>query len=152
MDYWLILKLNLILLTATSCFNSDEKYRELGRLKVAGIEGVYFKLYQENDLDYVQAIEYEIINEKDSIVSRRCFLTGTEDYNTGITSFTAGCHDSIIYLCYNDPLEVDALFDLKTGKGTEVNYADINDYYKDVNILFKNLQTYDSRLTANWNK
>ena len=115
-----------------SCFSN--KYEFEGEKKVVGSRDLIVRIYQEDKFDKVTAIEFELVNDKDSVLIPANYLTGTDMAHEAIDRYYAGLHDSIFYLCYPYP-EVYAFKRLSPSK-SEVS----QDY------LFKRLKAYDPKL------
>jgi len=93
-----------LILTAVglvSCFSNE--FELMGEKKVVGSRDLVVKIYQEDKFDKVTAINFELVNEKDSILIPEVFLTGTDETQEKIERFYPALHDSIFYLCYPYP-------------------------------------------------
>lgn len=98
------------------CCTTD-KDRYIGKLKVMGIEGVYFNIYQKDEWDWATPLYFETVDENDVIITPRRFLIGTLDVPIeDVEGFYSGSCGSIIYLAYADSTSVDAIVNLSTKK------------------------------------
>ncbi|MFD2717111.1 hypothetical protein ACFST9_00190 [Hymenobacter monticola] len=115
-----------------SCFSN--KYELEGEKKVVGAQDLIVRIYQEDKFDNVTAIEFELVNDKDSILIPANYLTGTDMAHETIDRYYAGLHDSIFYLCYPYP--------------TIYAIEHLSPYKKQLPLdsLFKRLKEYDPRL------
>ncbi|MDG1333127.1 MAG: hypothetical protein P8P74_12410 [Crocinitomicaceae bacterium] len=88
------------------------------------------------------------------MISPKTFLFGAYDYLDDITAFKVFSFDNIVYLTYDDPNDVHAMFDLKSGKGYPRSLNDGNMDYKTkskiADELFTIIKSNNSKLTADW--
>jgi hypothetical protein len=115
-----------------SCFSNQ--YELEGEKNVVGSRDLRVRIYQENKFDKVTAIEFELVNDKDSILIPASYLTGTDMAHETIDRYYAGVHDSIFYLCYPYP-EVFAIRPLAIYKSPLSRDS-----------LFQKLKAYDPKL------
>lgn len=122
-----------ILPILTSCFSN--KYELIGKKKVEGSGNLYVNIYQLDEFDNVTPINFEVVNDKDSIILPRKFLTGTDISinDQTIENFQAFLHDSIFYLCYFYP------------QVYKIQHLDINSQHP-TDSLFKKLKLHDAKL------
>lgn len=125
--------------------------RFLGKLAIPDMENLSFNLYQENAWDMATAIDFELVNQNDSLLVKRCFLTGTHNYEKDTRFFHAGSFDSIVYLAYGDSKEVEVLFDLKKNQAPCfcTNAYDPRNYQR-ADSLLRVLQKANPQLRASW--
>lgn len=83
-----------------SCFS--EKYEYKGEKKIINKEDWRIKLYQLDKFEMLTPVDYEIVNENDSIILGRHRLTGAENLQD-VDKFYAKIQDSIFYVCYPYP-------------------------------------------------
>jgi hypothetical protein len=115
-----------------SCFSN--KYELEGEKRVVGSRDLIVRIYQEDKFDKVTAINFELVNAKDSVLIPAHYLTGTDMAHEAIDRYYAGVHDSIFYLCYPYP-EVYAFKHLSPHKSGLLQDS-----------LFKRLKAYDPKL------
>lgn len=108
---------------ATKIRDTDED-RLLGKKKIEGTGNLYVKFYQTDEFDMATPLDYEVVNDKDSIVFSKTFLVGTHDKEENANFLYAKVYDSILYVSYIKPNKVWKVKDLKSGKSRE-NLFDI---------------------------
>lgn len=93
----------VILLTfgLTSCFSN--KYEEIGQKEVKGKENLHVKFFQLDEFEHITPIEFELLNEHDSILIQREYLTGETPMLESVEKFSPILYDSIFYICYPYP-------------------------------------------------
>ena len=70
--------------------------------KIINKEDWRIKLYQLDKFEMLTPVDYEIVNENDSIILGRHRLTGAENLQD-VDKFYAKIQDSIFYVCYPYP-------------------------------------------------
>ena len=141
----------IFLMTSSLLFSCSGEH-EIGKLPVEGLKDIYINLSQEDQFDSATAIYYEIVGNKNHVILKKYHLTGTHDYESDLTNFTANSHDSIIYLTYLEPNKVFAVYDLKTGKGYPHGSTsqDYNSQSKNGELLFNIIKSKNLNLKAQW--
>lgn len=114
-----------------SCFSN--KYEYIGEEKIVNKEDWRVKIYQKDEFNMVTPISYQVVDEKDSLITRRYFLIGTHDKLKNVDRFYSKIQDSIFYICYPYP-EVVTIKHLST--------LDSSNQWG----LIKKLQKYDTSL------
>lgn len=146
--------LYFFLFLLTFVLSSCSDTLDIGLVEVKGQKDVFFHITQDNEIDVVSGVDYEIISKKNKVIAPKTFLFGSYDYLDDISDFEAFSFDSIIYLTYDDPNNVHAMFDLKSGKGYPRSLNDGNmDYktkFKIAHELFAIIKSNNPNLTADW--
>ncbi len=114
-----------------SCFS--EKYEFIGEKKIINKEEWKVKFYQLDKFEMLAPVDYEVVNESDSLILERAWLTGADANLQSVDKFYAKIQDSILYICYPYP-KVEAIKHLS-------NLNDANQW-----DLLKELQKYDPSL------
>ncbi len=96
--YLFLVILSLILY---SCFS--EKYEYVGEKKVINKDNWKIKIYQLDEFETLTPVEYEIVNERDSLVTGRHGLMGADANLQNVDRYYAKIQDSIFYICYPYP-------------------------------------------------
>lgn len=91
----------LLFISIYSCFSN--KYEYIGEKKIINKEDWRVKIYQKDEFDMATPISYQIVDENDSLISRRRFLIGTTDKLKNADRLYAKIQDSIFYVCYPYP-------------------------------------------------
>ncbi len=93
--------LMLLFISLYSCFSGKDEY--IGEKKIINKEDWRIKIYQADKFDMATPISYQIVDENDSLISRRRFLIGTTDKLKNVDRFYVKIQDSIFYICYPYP-------------------------------------------------
>ena len=84
-----------------SCFSN--KYELIGKKKVKGSQNLYVKFFQLDAFEHISPIDFELLNENDSILIRKQYLTGDTPMLESVNEFSPILYDSIFYICYPYP-------------------------------------------------
>ncbi len=125
----------LMVLGLVSCFSN--KYKEIGQKKVKGSESLQVKFFQLDVFEHISPIEFELLDDKDSVLITREYLTGETPMLDNVENFSPILHDSIFYICYPYP-KVYAIHHLNSSKSGLSR-----------DTLFKLLKANDNRLIDN---
>ena len=130
--------------------------RDIGKVNVQGHKDVFFRITQDNEIDVVSGVDYEIISENGGVILPKTFLFGAYDYIDYKSVFKAYSFESIVYLTYDNANKIYAMYDLKSGKGYPRSLNDGNMDYKTkskiADELFTILKAGNPKLKANWKK
>lgn len=132
MNYIKKLSILSICVFLTSCFSNE--YKLIGKKKVEGSEDLYVKIYQTDEFDHITSLAFELVNDKDSIIIRKSYFTGTDVRHENIEHFSPFLYDGIFYLCYPYP-KVYTIQPLNITKSRFTRDS-----------LFKKLKEYDNKL------
>lgn len=116
----------------TSCFSN--KYEEIGQKKVEGSNNLHVKFFQLDVFEQMSPIDFELLDEKDSVLIHRVYLTGETPMLENVERFSPFLFDSIFYICYPYP-KVYAIYHLEASKSRLPR-----------DTLFKKLKQHDSTL------
>lgn len=133
----------LLLVVFCGCGPSIEK---LGMVKIEGIEGIHFVIYQERDFDSATALYYKIEDENGKEIQKMFFLGGTHDYYENTNDFLAGSYDSIIFLSYYVIENVDIIYDLKNKHPLDRVSTPYDVLMKERDSLLAVLKTYNPKI------
>lgn len=144
----------LLGITSFSLAISCSGEHEIGMVSVSGVENVSVRFTQSEEFDMATSIYYEVIDSEKNTILDKHLLTGTHDYVADDVMFSVRSYDSILYVSYNDPYNVYAIFDLKSKKGYPKGLG--NHSYKEAsNIrdsLLKVLNRFEPKLIGKWNR
>ena len=122
----------LLIYGLVSCFSN--KYEEIGQKKVHGSKNLYVKFFQLDEFEHISPIKFDLLNENDSVLIHRMYLTGGTPMLQNVDNFYPSLYDSILYICYPYPV-VHVIQHLDTSK---------SDLHRDT--LLKMIKTHDSKL------
>lgn len=128
-----------IVLIFSYCTTGRERF--VGKLKVIGNENVYFKIYQKDEFDMVSPLSYEIVDQKNTILSNRRFLVGTHDHIEDLEDFYSGSCGKVIYLSFIDSNRVYAIYDMNTKKVSDLSSIEEYGLLNDLRICNAELYT-----------
>ena len=97
----------------SSCFSNE--FEEIGTKKVDGSETLCVKFFQLDEFDHISPIRFDLLNQNDSILINRKYVTGETPLMQSVEKFSPILYDSILYICYPYP-EVCAIHHLDPSK------------------------------------
>ncbi|NEN24155.1 hypothetical protein G3O08_11645 [Cryomorpha ignava] len=124
----------VILLTCglASCFSN--KYEEIGQKRVEGSENLQVKFFQLDVFEHISPIDFELLNENDSVLIHREYLTGETPMMESVDKFSPFLYDSIFYICYPYP------------KVLAIHHLDISKSQMPRDTLLRKLRKHDRKL------
>ena len=112
----------------------------IGKIKVNGNVEMYVEIFQSTEFDWITPVTGRVLDKNNNIISLSKTILNSSD-SEKISSFSAFCLDSIVYITYEDSTNVIEVYNLKSSIEKQYNLLSY-DLYKQEDSLFNFLKKH----------